>query len=160
MANENTKKKFRFNIVDAIIIVLLICVVIFAVRFFSDGNGGATVQETYLLTFYGEEVADYVIPNTEIGDTVYDFDDKLTLGKVTDIKTDESQTYIEDSSGKVHLGPKENYSSVYITVEVLGTRTENGVIVGGVLYSVGHSVVLYAGDGKYFLKTYSIEPVL
>lgn len=160
MANESSWKKFKFNIVDVIIIVLLICVAVFAVRFFYDGNSGATVQETYHLTFYGEEVPDYVIPNTQIGDTVYDFDDKITLGTVTDISSDISQTYVETPDGRMVLGPKENYSSVYITIEVLGTRTDNGVIVGGVLYSVGHSVVLYAGDGKYFMKTYRIEPVM
>lgn len=160
MTHENSKssKKLRFNLVDAIIVLLIISVGIFAVKFFSDRNsGGVTSQDQVRLTFYGEEVADYVIANSKVGDAAYDLDNKLNLGPVTELVTDTSQTYVEDAEGNMVLGPKENYSSVYISVDVTGTLTENGVIIGGVLYGVGHSVVLYAGYGKYYIKVFSIE---
>lgn len=160
MTHENSKsqKKLRFNLVDAIIVLLIISVGIFAVKFFSDRNsGGVTSQNQVRLTFYGEEVADYVIANTKVGDTTYDLDAKLNLGSVADLTTDTAQTYVEDADGNMVLGPKENYSSVYISVDVTGTLTDNGVLVNGVLYGVGHSVVLYAGYGKYYIKVFSIE---
>ena len=160
MTHENSKsqKKYRFNLVDAIIVLLIISLGIFAVKFFSDrNNGGVSSQNQVRLTFYGEEIADYVIAHTEVGDTAYDLDAKLNLGPVTVLTTDTSQTYVEDAEGNMVLGPKENYSSIYISVDVTGTLTDNGVLVNGELYGVGHSVVLYAGYGKYYIKVYSIE---
>jgi hypothetical protein len=160
MNNENAKspRKFKFNIVDAIIILLIICVVIFAVKFFSDrGSGGPMALDTFSISFYGEEVADFVIDQTRLGDSVLDSEEENYLGTVVEIKTEPSQTYVEDAEGKLVLGPKENYSSLFLSTEVEGTQSEYGLIINGVLYGVGHSLVLHAGQGKYFLRVFSIE---
>ena len=156
----DNNKKFKFNIIDVILILMIICVGIFAVRFFNDqATGGATSAKTYYLTFYGEEVADFVIEKTAIGDATWDFDSEVALGPVVDIVVDESRSYVETEDGEFVMGPKEGYSSVYITVEVQGTESPNGIIVDGVLYSAGHSVVLYAGFGKFFLKTFDMVEI-
>ena len=34
---------------------------------------------------------------------------------------------------------------------------EKNKVIGGTLYSVGHTIVLHAGYGKYYLVIYSIE---
>lgn len=156
---DNTeKKKTKFNIVDAIVIVLIICAGIFAYKTFFDGGIiDATEKIPVTVVFYEEECADYVIPNTEIGDSVYDVDNKVNLGSVCAVESDRSQSYVENSDGEVHLAPKEGYSSVYIAMNCTGTINDHGVIVDGVQYVIGHSVVIYAGEGKYYGKIYSIK---
>lgn len=154
------KKKFKLNVIDIIVIALIICVGIFiAMKFYDGGMKAATTYDLVRVTFYQEECADFVISQTKTGDALYDGTAELSLGSVTDIRTDKSQTYSILEDGTVVLAPKENYSSVYISGEVYGTLCPNGVIINDTLYSVGHSLVLHAGYGKYYIKVFSIEKV-
>ncbi|MGI6029192.1 MAG: DUF4330 domain-containing protein [Candidatus Heteroscillospira sp.] len=154
------EKKRRFNIIDlAIIVVLLAAVAFFANRFMT--TGGVTVEpDKVSIVFFEEECPDFVPEQTQVGDSVMDGTTNTYMGKVTDVKVDESVTYsVDQNTGEVILGSKEGYVSAYITAECEGTVTDNGVVIDGTLYSVGHTVVLHAGYGKYYLVIYSIDPV-
>lgn len=158
---DNKKRKIKFNIIDIIIIALIICAAVFLVMKFSDGGiiNDATSNSKARITFFMEECADFVVPNSHIGDPLYDASNKVELGTVTDIQVGESVTYVELDDGTVVASPKEGYCSVYITGETLGTFSDYGVTVDGTLYGVGHTLVLYAGVGKYYLQVYSIEKI-
>ncbi|MBQ4369831.1 MAG: DUF4330 family protein [Oscillospiraceae bacterium] len=162
---ENKKKGMIFgkiNIIDLIIIIAVILVVIFLVMKFSDGGivGEAAANDHVRITFYQEECANYIAEQTKIGDTVYDANAEYEFGVVTDFKVEkDSQTYVTTDDGELHLVPREGYCAVYITTETYGTLTPNGVVVGGETYGVGHTLVLRAGFGKYYLRVYSIEPI-
>ena len=139
------KKKFRINIIDIIILVLIVCVAVFAVMKFSDGGK--------------------VSAATKVGDPVYDATFLKDLGVVTGLEVSEPISYevLKDSSGEPigSVGPivREGYHSVKIITEVEGTMTDHGFMMGESLYSVGHTLVLHAGQGKYYLKIYSITPL-
>ena len=156
---ENKKKGMIFgkiNIIDLIIIIAVILVVIFLVMKFSDGGivGEAAANDHVRITFYQEECANYIAEQTKLGDVVYD------ANVVTDFKVEkDSQTYVTTDDGELHLVPREGYCAVYITTETYGTLTPNGVVVGGETYGVGHTLVLRAGFGKYYLRVYDIEPI-
>ena len=161
------KKKFRINIIDIIILVLIVCVAVFAVMKFSDGGkvSAATNTQKIQVVFYQEECADYVIAATKVGDPVYDATFLKDLGVVTGLEVSEPISYevLKDSSGEPigSVGPivREGYHSVKIITEVEGTMTDHGFMMGESLYSVGHTLVLHAGQGKYYLKIYSITPL-
>lgn len=154
------KKKFKFNIIDVIILLLIVCVVVFAALKFYDGGQiqEATALDRVRICYYEEECADYVIACTEVGDPVYDASSAQDMGVVTAIETGESIGYeISLDNGQDIPIVRDGYSSVLITTETYGTITDHGVVVNGVIYAAGHTLVLYAGDGKYYLQVYSVE---
>lgn len=162
---ENKKKGMIFgkiNIIDLIIIIAVILVVIFLVMKFSDGGivGEAAANDHVRITFYQEECANYIAEQTKLGDNVYDATGKNEFGVVTDFQiVKDSQTYVTTDDGELHLVPREGYCAVYITTESYGTLTPNGVVIGSETYSVGHTLVLRAGFGKYYLRIYNVEPI-
>ena len=148
----------KLNIIDlAIILVIIAAVAFFANRFMTTGTV-TTVPDKVQIVFFEEECPEFVPEQTHVGDPVMDGTTNNSLGVVTDVKVDKSITYsINPNTNEVTLGSKEGYVSAYITAECEGTLTDNGVVIGGTLYSVGHTIVLHAGYGKYYLVIYSIE---
>lgn len=156
------KKKKKINALDIIIILVVLCLVAFvAIKVLDIGSIGASDNvATVRITFYQGSCPDFVIPHTAIGDTVYDASSEIYLGKVVDIQTGESVEFIEDEElNTITAAVKDDHSSVYITCETTGTLTDNGVVVDSQLYASGHSLVMYAGDGKYYLQVYEVEVV-
>lgn len=155
------KKKFRINIVDIVILVVIVLVCVFVGSRFLGGSSGDTVQaEKVRITFFQSECEDFIHVNTKIGDTLYDDTAGQSLGVVTAIELGEPTSYEVQPNGTVAVLHKDGFSSVLITGETEGIITENGVIIGGELYGVGHSFVLRAGMAKYYLKVHSIESVV
>jgi hypothetical protein len=149
----------KLNIIDlAILLVLIAAVAFFVTHFMNTGETTSATQKVYI-TFYEEECANYVVEQTHVGDPVLDGSLHKSLGTVVDVQTGEAHSYTTNpNTGKLTMGPKEDYCSVYITIEAQGELTGNGVVIDETLYGVGHSLVLHAGEGKYYLVVYNIEP--
>lgn len=148
----------KLNIIDLAILLAIIAVVAFFAQRFMTTGSIAMESDKVKIVFFEEECPDFVPEETKVGDSVLDGTTNSYLGKVSDVKVDESITYsIDPNTNEVTLGSKEGYVSAYITAECEGTLTDNGVVIDGTLYSVGHTVVLHAGYGKYYLVIYSID---
>ena len=158
MNSENKKRKF--NILDLIIIVVFVLAVCFVgAKLLHIGEKDTPLQK-FRITYYEEECPDFVPEHTHVGDALLDGKENLYLGTVTNIEVDESRTFhYNESTEETVVSSREGYCSVMITGEVEGTMTANGVVVGGELYAPGHTMVLYAGMGKYYLVVYEVEPV-
>lgn len=156
----NEKKKGRFNIIDLIIIIVVLLAIGFVAYRLLHVGGDPTPTQKVRITFFEEECRSFVPEHTHVGDPMMDGGENQYLGVVTDVVVDESQTYNYDQrTGEMTVGGKENYCSVYITGEVEGTMTGNGVVIGKTLYGVGHTLILHAGMGKYYIVIYDITPV-
>lgn len=157
---NNEKKKGKFNGIDLIVIIVIVLAVVFiGIKLLHIGDDETPLQKVQI-TFFEEECLSFVPEHTKPGDPLLDGGENQYLGVVTDVTVDNAQTYnYNEISGEMTAGPKENYCSVYITGEVEGTMTGNGVVVGSTLYSVGHTMILHAGTGKYYLVIYDIKPV-
>ena len=152
------KQKFKLNVIDIIIVVLIICVAVFAVMKFSDGGTGAAVpQEKVVIRYYLHEAADYVVDATKVGDPVYDDTAERDMGVVTAIEIGEPQGYLDPEDPTSGYVRREGHCSILITTEAYGTWTDHGVVVGETIYAPGHSLVIYAGQGKYYMKVHSLE---
>ncbi len=153
------KKKGRFNIIDLIILILIVLTIGFVAYRLLHVGGDPTPTQKVRITFFEEECRSFVPEHTHPGDQMMDGSLNQYLGVVTDITVDESQTYsFNETTNEMMVGSKENYVSVYITGEVEGTVNDYGVVIGDHQYSVGHTLILHAGTGKYYLVIYDIEP--
>lgn len=152
------KKRYKLNVIDIIIVVLVICVAVFAVLKFSDGGTGAAVpQEKVIIRYYLSEAADYVIDAAKVGDPVYDGSSERDMGVVTAIELGEPQGYLNPEDPSSGFVRREGHHSILLTTEAYGTWTDHGVVVDGTIYAPGHSLVIYAGQGKLYVKVHSVE---
>lgn len=158
------KKKFKLNIIDIIIIIVIAAAVIFlgskvlGKAFVSGQDYTVRPTHTYHITLYTDRVANYVLDSTEVGDKAYDYTDETELGKVVSVERGDCIEY-EIENGEYVTMVCENYSSAYITLEVKGQESDHGVEINDTIYAAGHTFVLYAGQGKYYLPVYSVEQV-
>lgn len=154
-----SEKKIRFTFIDALVILVVIAVAAFVgVKFFGKNiSGAASLENTYIVSYYFEEVPDFAADAISVGDPVSDETKKVGLGVITDVKKEESVYYAPASDGKMVKSPKEGYSSVTLTTEVSASEFDHGIKVAGNEYVVGHSITLYAGKGKIWGRVSGIE---
>ncbi len=145
----------KINIIDLLILVILVAAIaVLGVKFL--GKGGKDVQ-TLEMKFHIEEVDTWVTENVQVGDALYDGTYEQNLGVVTNVETGQSKTWGQNADGQYVLSSRDGYNSMTITGEVQGTKTAVGAEVNGQLYGVGHSMVLYAGDAKLYLRVQDIR---
>lgn len=154
------KKGKLFGIVNVIDLFIVLAVVV-AVAFISNKFLNKTVVSadtpTFVVKFYTEEVADYVASQIKVGDKVEDEGKNLSLGTVTDVKTEKGFVYSPNSDGQIVKSYKEGYNSQEITIELKAQSFEHGFVLGGNKYTVGHSLTVRAGNAKIYLRISSIE---
>ena len=153
---EKQKKQFKFNIIDVIIIVLIIlAVVFFCKKFLGDREVGETVQ----ITFYSEESPAFVVEQVKEGSPVYASEEKAYLGDVNGIEIGPAVTVLQDeTSGEMTIGSNPINRSLTLSCVMHDAKlTNNGVVVGSTLFAPGHSLVIYAGQAKLYMRVYDLE---
>ncbi len=151
-------KSKRINIIDLIVIIALVLAVAVIGAAKLRGDAGNNKQ-TLVMKYYVEEVNTNIANHVKVGDSLFDGSEKkhISLGKVTDVEIMDSVSYAVKSDGTYAVGPKEGYSSLIITGEVQGIKTDLGATVGGEKYGVGHSFTLVAGNSRIYLRVYDID---
>ncbi len=149
-------KKIKLNIIDYILIVAFVSVIFFVgLKTFENDSGVG--EQRYVLSVYCEEVPDFAAELIKIGDKVSDEGKNISLGNVLSINLSDGVSYMEDENEKLKRIAKEGYSSVLLKISSDGVPFEHGVKIEGNRYSVGHSVVVYAGKAKISGKISNIE---
>ncbi len=153
------KKKIRFNVIDAIVILVILSVAVFVgSKLFGGGKTGPlSTDNVYEMTFYIEEAPDFAAKAIENGSAVTDEAKNVPLGKVVSAELKPSVIYAPNSNGESVKSSKEGYNSVTLVAEVSGTEFEHGLEIGNVKYVVGHTMTLYAGKAKLYGRIAGIE---
>lgn len=142
-------KKIRFNIIDLILLAAFICITLVVCgKVFGGGRQSIGNGEEYIISAYCEEVPSFAAKLIKSGDKVSDESKSIVLGSAREVILGDAAVYIPDENGKLKKTSKEDYNSVTLEISAIGEEFEHGVKIEGVRYSVGHSVVLYAGDAK------------
>ncbi len=140
--NRSEKKKSRFNIVDALIIIIAFVLAI-AAFFVIDpfdlivDNGKQTVKLRYIVEF--DAVNDDVSANIILGESVSSSTSVHNIGTVTDIKSQQAYLWEKSDDGRQMVKKTiEGKSNMFITIEVECVY-ENGIgyFVNGQQIAVG-----------------------
>lgn len=155
------KKKFKFNFVDAVVILALVAVVAFVVLQLSSGILDATGgSATYRMTFYTEESTMYSLENVKEGDPVCDESNDVGLGKVVSKDfTNVSHAQLETADGTYVEAPRPGYGSGSVVFEGEGTAYSYGAKFDNSKYSVGQTVTLRVGTSKLHGRIKAIEVI-
>ena len=154
--NQNTNDSYRrrFNVIDAVIVILVIlCIVSVIYRFdFIDGIGVSDNNEEYQLYFEIENIRNTSVDFLVSGDTVRNSKTNDKIGVLDEILLTTPALAAYNKNGEEIFYPEiseENeetryYVTGYITVS--GRMTENGFLLNGSTYIAANSELAVATE--------------
>ncbi|MDR2898984.1 MAG: DUF4330 domain-containing protein [Clostridiales bacterium] len=162
MIDSDAKLFGKINIIDFVLLLALIGAVALGAYTLLRGNGPVIASggqtEDYVLKFYVEEVEDFTAQGLNVGDNLYDDSKNLFLGVITGLDIQPAVVYNPNQNGETVKSAKEGYNSVEITTELKAQPFENGVLINGNRYGVGHSLTIRAGKSFIYLRISEVTP--
>lgn len=158
MLDKNGKLFGKINLIDLILVLIIIAAVVFAAMKVVSNRNKSSELSPVRITFYAEEVPDYVTAALKEGTSVLDSTENVTIGTVESFKVGDPIGYATDTNGQVQEVQRTGYKSATITVLAKAQLGEHGATIDKTLYAIGHSLTIYAGDAKIYLKISDIQP--
>lgn len=140
---NNTKKKFKFNLIDFMIVIAVIAVIVViafrsgAVDSFTNTAKGKTIAYEIKVGDVQKESYNYI----NVGDKIYSEETDAYLGTVVDKVSEPAKAYIVTTEGKIVKTEQPGRVDIYLTVEAKGTVDEGGCKIDG---------KFFVAAGKYF----------
>ena len=152
--NKNDKKShIKFNIIDAVIGIIIVVAFVFALNrlgIIGVENIVENEQSKIEIIFFQEEVNDFTAENVKIDDPASEPLLNASFGTVTDKSVGPSISYGKDKFGNQTTSTKEGYSSIYITLTANGKVGDNGITIDGSTYYVGQVINLRVGSSIFY----------
>lgn len=141
------EKKFKFNIVDILVIAVLIVGIAFVgIKLLGGGDAVPAAQGTYQVTFFAECVPEAVKDHLTVGSGAENDEGTVALGELIRFSTGDSIVYVTLESGEIIASTKPGYISCTLTCQVSGQQTAVGLLVGAHELNVGHEMIVRAGN--------------
>lgn len=152
------KKGYKFNVIDAVVIIAIVGVLAFiGTKFTKSATENAVDTKQFEFSFHCDEVPNFVLEYIEEGAEVTAADNNDYFGKIVSVTKCDSAVYSPDANGKIVKSTKPDHSGVDIVVEGEGEQTGSGVKLAKGVYGVGHTIVLKAGNSKVSGKISGIK---
>ena len=152
--------KKKFNLIDALVILIVIGVVAFIGIKLSNGLVAKPDNlQKFRYTFHVEEMPDYVKDYIKENETASVAENNDILGVVTGKTFGDAEIYSENADGQIVKSTKEGHSSADIVIEGEGLQTPSGVKITKGVYGVGHSMAIKLGNAKVYGKLSGIEAI-
>ena len=152
--------KKKFNLIDALIILVIVAVVAFIGIKLSNGLVAKPENlQKIRYTFHVEEMPDFVKEYIKEKDTASVAENNDVLGTVTGKTFGEAEIYSVNDEGRIIKSTKEGHSSADIVIEGEGLQTSSGVKINKGVYGVGHSMAIKLGNAKVYGKLSGIEVI-
>ena len=118
------KKKFKFNVIDAVVVVVIVAALCFAgYKLAIEPNSKVNLQQnTYTVSFFCEEVPTFAAEAIQVGDPVSDEQKDVPLGEVISVKIGPIVAMVEASIGLVREAPS---ISKYLQPNITNKATIN-----------------------------------
>ena len=117
MIDEKGRLFGKVNIVDLLIVIIILAAGAFlGMKLLGPDSAVANTQKVRV-TLYCEETPNYVAEQLEAGAEVWDSENNVTLGYLTDWRTGDSKSAVTDVTGKVVEITREDYFSATLVCE-------------------------------------------
>ena len=146
------KRKFSFNIIDAVIIILVLAVGLGAYFLFFRENSGViedaiaeNVKIRYVLQV--NELSSEYADNVQVGDSMKDYGTNTIAGTVVAVGS-EDYVYVgyDKTTGQQKLNPLKEYVNLYVTVEGEATMKNEMYYVNDTAVYVGRRLDMMMPD--------------
>ena len=157
MIDEKGRLFGKINIVDLIIVLVIIAALCFiGIRYVLPKSSAADTEDLELV-LYCHDTPKFTAEQIEAGASVWDQSCDVVLGKVKSFEILPLLETVAGQDGKVHSVESDWLCSVVMVLDSEGVRDEYGVRIGGCLYASGHTMTVFAGDAKMYLKVQEIR---
>lgn len=136
------KRNHKFNIVDAIVVLLIVAAVVFAVVRVVKNSSEKTSDVSLTFVIQTDKIPDELSDNVSVGDAIYDGATGRKIGEVTACDTRPAQHTGSDSNGTPVVSDVPGYKTLYVTCSAVSVYGEDGYTVEGVQISSGKRYVL------------------
>ena len=151
----------KLNIIDLFIVLGLIGAAVFGfMQFRGDGGfiGGPESQE-FDIWFFVEQVENFTAERVQVGDALFDQGRGIHMGEVTAIVLEDAIIWNADQQGNTVRSNQYGSSSMHIQARISAVPSDNGILIGGNRYGVGHSLVVRASGSHIFMRISGLELV-
>lgn len=157
--DKNGKIKGKFNIIDALAIVLVLAVIVgLAVRFKSTVTTAVKSDEEFIYTVKVEGVRDYTVEALEKGGKLTDKKSEIDLGEIVSVDAVPAEVRSERADGKIVMAKQENRYTATVTIKTHGKEADNSYITADSNeLSVGRVTELYTKYVHTSGKIMSVE---
>jgi len=152
------KKKRKFNVVDLIFILLIVAVIVVVALKFVGGARQKTQSREFYVVLHSDDLPDTALSGFKVGDKVLDENEKV-FGTITEFSTGDARIHGNNSEGLDVIGPREDFSSLDVTVKVSAVESDNFLTVSGKKYNNNASFTFICGKSKLWLRVSDITPV-
>jgi hypothetical protein len=159
---EKQKRKWKFNIIDIAIIVVVIGGVAFGGYKYLDSRGTVEPPQRlkYIMVLDNVEIFDDTFANDKIkiGDRAFERTVNGFLGRVTKIESEPSWSFATTCEGEITLFPRPLSSRLIITLEGEGVFSPTGgLIVNGMQFTCNKNYEVVIADSIFWLRIVEIE---
>lgn len=157
------KRKFRFNAIDAIIIlIVLAAVAVFGYVFMSDEPVEEEPEETVKIQYVLQttETRERFVNNISESDIIYELGSEKILGTVVSVTDEPSYfTGTDGDSAMQVISEIEGRRNMFITVEAEAQLTKNGYSIDGNVITVGGGAEIVTPNMYTGASVISIEVI-
>ena len=134
-------KKRCFNLIDALIIIVVIAVIFIGWMVFSNGDNGNGTEITYKVNVLKAEK--YLSPEIQIGDKVFDSVKNFEIGEITDVVvTDATESIYDPELNVYRTVTVPERDDILITIKGDGSLNDDTVVVNGYELSIGKKMYI------------------
>ncbi|MDR1530832.1 MAG: DUF4330 domain-containing protein [Clostridiales bacterium] len=149
----------KINVIDLFILLAVLALAAFLIlRAARPSSTGITVSaDSASISFVTESTYDFVAEAVQMEDRVEDESKGVDLGRVTNITVGPGYTFAQNDQGQIVKSFKEGYAFLELTSEVKGQFFENGIMINGQKYAIGHGLTVRAGKAKIYMYISDIQ---
>ena len=157
MIDEKGRLFGKINIVDLLIVLIVIAALCFvAFRYVLPQKNSGDVQQCEMVLFC-HDTPKFTAQQIKEGAKVWDQSADKELGTVKSIEIITLYETVAGQDGKVHSVENDWLCSVRLVLDSKGIRGEHGLEIDDVLYASGHTMTVFAGEAKMYLKVEEIR---
>lgn len=154
MAKQETKS--RFNIFDALLILLILaCIAALVFRYYYNSKDavGEQVKVSFIVPAIMPSTADAMTEKLRMGTVLYLSDGDSVIGYIQSVTKAPSKVYAENSSGKLERIDNPLSMDVIGTAVLYGRSGESGFYIGGnKLATVSDVIYVYSTDIEFSMS--------
>ena len=157
MIDEKGRLFGKINIVDLLIVLVVIAALCFVVfRYVLPQKDSGDIEKRELV-LYCHDTPKFTARQIKEGAKVWDQALDVDLGTVKSFEIMPLYDTVAGPDGKIHQVESDWLCSVRLVLDSDGVMEDHGIKIGGELYGSGHTMTVFAGEAKMYLKVEEIR---
>ena len=157
IADEKGRLFGKINIIDLLVIIVILAAVCFALFRYVLPKADKGEEQTCEMVLFCHDAPRFTAEQVKVGDSVWDQSYDVDLGTVKSVEILPLMETQTGPDGRTVSTESDWLVSVVLVLDSKGIKEEHGLRVDGSLYASGHTMTVFAGEAKLYLKVREIR---